>query len=220
MVISPILRGMFGLQTDVEKRQIRLEPHVPADWTSYALHNVHLGDNEADFRFTKAADSITLAIQRKGSGDCWLEFSPAFSLRTQVLSVRLNGKPVSFKLQPNDNDQHLDLRVPLSSGGNTLVIRMKDDFGLTLTNELPHLGSAGGGLRIIDQSWNSSRTELTVNVSGLAGARYELGVWNSSQIAAVEGAALNKFGKLEIEMAKGVPESYTPQKVVIHFRNR
>src|SRR5215469_6592608 len=38
MVISPILRGLFGLQIDAEKHQITLQPHVPADWTSLALH--------------------------------------------------------------------------------------------------------------------------------------------------------------------------------------
>ena len=219
MVISPILRGMFGLQTDVEKRQITLAPHVPADWTFYALHNVHVGDSGIDLRVTKTADSITLETQLTGGGDCWLKFSPAFSLRTQVVSVKFNGKPVAFKMQANNNDQHLDLRIPLGAGANTVVIRMKNDFALTLANDLPHLGSAGTGLRIVDQSWNSSKTELTLNASGLAGTRYEVGVWNSPEVASVEGAALNKFGKLEIEMPKGAPETYMPQKVVIHFRN-
>ena len=218
MVISPILRGMFGLQTDAEKHQITLAPHVPADWTSFAIHNVHVDQTGADFRFSKTADSITLEANRTGSGDCWLDFSPAFSLRTQVLSVKVNGKPVPFKMQANSNDQHLNVRFRLSEGANVLVIHMKNDFGLTLTNELPHLGSASRGLRVINESWDESRTELTLDVSGLSGARYELGIWNSSQVSSVEGAAVSKFGKLEIEIPKGPAESYIHQKVVIHFR--
>ena len=47
MVISPILRGMFGLQTDAEKHQITLAPHVPADWTSFAIQNVRVGGSRA-----------------------------------------------------------------------------------------------------------------------------------------------------------------------------
>ena len=218
MVISPILRGMFGLQTDAEKHQITLVPHVPADWTAFAIHNVRVADTTADFKYSKTADSIALEINRNGSGDCWLQFSPALSLRTHVLSVRANGKPLAFKLEPNNYDQHLELRFALNPGANTLLIRMKDDFGLTLTNELPHLGSAGHGLRVLDDSWNASRTELTLNVSGLAGMHYELGVWNPSQISSVDGATLTKFGKLEIEMPKGTPDSYVPQEIVIHFR--
>ncbi len=218
MVLSPILRGMFGLQTDVEKHQITLAPHVPADWTSFAIHNVRVGESSADIRFSKTADSMTLQINRTGSGECSLEFSPAFSLRTRILNVKVNGAASPFKMEPNSNDQHLKVRLPLQPGRNTLVITMRDDFGLTLTNELPHLGSASQGLRIIDQTWDASRTQLTLDASGRSGTRYELSVWNSSQVLSVEGATLDKFGKLEIEMPKGTPDSYLRQKIVIHFR--
>src|SRR5208282_3675800 len=49
MVISPILRGLFGLQTDAEKRQITLAPHAPAGWTSFGIHNVSVGGTSVDF---------------------------------------------------------------------------------------------------------------------------------------------------------------------------
>jgi hypothetical protein len=218
MVLSPILRGMLGLQTDVEKRQITLAPHVPADWTSFALHNVRVGDAAADFRFSKTADSITLEINRTGSGDCRIEFSPGLSLRTRVLSVTINGKALQFKMHPNSHDQHLDVGFALNTAANTVVIRTRNDFGLALSNELPPLGSASRGLRIIDESWNPARTELTMNVSGLSGTHYELSIWNSSQISSVDGATVTKLGKLLIDMPKGAAESYVPQTIVIHFQ--
>src|SRR5713226_7516927 len=43
MVISPLLRGLFGLQADAQNHQLTLSPHIPADWTSFAVRNVHLG---------------------------------------------------------------------------------------------------------------------------------------------------------------------------------
>ena len=217
MVISPMLRGMFGLQADVEKHEISLAPHVPADWTSFAIHHVRLADTIADFKYSKTADSSTLDITRNGPGDCWLQFSPAFSLRTRVLGVQVNGKPAAFKMQSNSNDQHLNLRVPLSAGSTRLVIRMKNDFGLSLTNELPDLGSASRGLRVTSESWDAGCTQLTLEVSGLAGARYEMGIWNASQISSVDGASVTKFGKLEITMPQGSAESYVPQRIVLHF---
>ena len=97
------------------------------------------------------------------------------------------------------------------------MIRTKNDFGLAVSNELPPLGSASRGLRFVDQSWNPARTELTMNVSGLSGTHYELGIWNSGQISSVEGATVTKFGKLLIDMPKGAADSYVPQKIVIHF---
>ena len=62
----------------------------------------------------------------------------------------------------------------LRAAPNSLVVRVKNDFGLALTNELPPLGSASRGLRIISESWNASKTDLSLEVSGLAGSRYEL----------------------------------------------
>ena len=68
MVISPILRGMFGLQTDVGKHQINFDPHVPADWTSFAIRNVRLGSIPVDFRYRKDGDAIVLETTRSGTG--------------------------------------------------------------------------------------------------------------------------------------------------------
>jgi hypothetical protein len=129
----------------------------------------------------------------------------------------MNGRPVAFKMQPNANDQHLALRVPVNGSSTTLTVRLKNDFGLTLSNALPALGSASRGLRILSESWNVSRSQLTLDVSGRAGGRYELDVWNSPQVSSVEGAVLSKFGKLEIQMPEGAAESYVAQKIVIHL---
>ena len=216
MVVSPILRGMFGLQADAEKHQITFAPHVPPEWTWFAIRNVRVGGVGVDFQYRKTADSVVLETKRTGRGDCWVEFSPAFSLRTQAVSVQMNGRPFPFKMQTNSNDQHLYVRFSVNGAPSTLVIRVKDDFGLSLTNDLPALGSASRGLRVVSESWNASKTEWTLDVSGLAGTRYELGVWNSGQIAWVEGAVLTKAGKLEIQMPQG-SDSYLQQKVVIHF---
>jgi glycogen debranching enzyme len=216
MVVSPVLRGMFGLQTDAEKHVIKLTPHVPANWTSFAIRNVHVGGVGIDFQYRKTVDGMTLEAKRTGVGDCWVEFSPAFSLRAEVVSVQMNGRPLPFKMQPNGNDQHLSARFPISDGTNSLVIRMKNDFGLALSNELPVLGSASRGLRVLSESWNSSKTQLTLEVSGRAGMSYQIDVWNPGEISSVDDAVLTKLGKLDIQMPQGA-DGYVQQKVVIHF---
>jgi hypothetical protein len=217
MVISPILRGLFGMQIDAEKRQILLQPHMPPDWTSAAMHNVRVGDASVNLDYKKTSDTIVLEASPAGKGDCWVEFSPAVSLRATVLGVELNGRPLPFKTQPNANDQHVLVRFPVYGGPNSLVIRVKNDFGLTISSELPPLGSASRGLRLISESWNSGRNQLAMQVSGRAATRYELGVWNGAQISAVDGATLTKAGKLVIQMPGQAPDSYVSQTLTIHF---
>jgi hypothetical protein len=109
------------------------------------------------------------------------------------------------------------VRFPVYGGPNNLVIRLRNEFGLALSNELPPLGSASRGLRILSESWNSAKTQLTLDLSGRSGFRYQLSVWNPGQISTVEGGNLAKSGKLEINMPEADAESYVTQRLVIHF---
>lgn len=217
MVISPILRGMFGLHIDGEKHQVSLQPHLPADWTSAALHNIRVGNVGLDFYYRKTNDTLVLEARRSGSGDCWVEFSPSLSLRTEVLNVELNGLPLKFRTLANANDQHVHVRFQLKNGTNKIVILVKNDFGLTLSNDLPPLGSASRSLRVISESWNPSRTQLTLQVSGRTAMRYQVGVWNAAQISSVEGGTLTRSGKLELQMPQGASEGYVSQTVILRF---
>ncbi len=217
MVVSPMLRGLFGLQADAANHQITLAPHVPADWLSFAVRNVQVGPVSADFQYHKNANSVALDVTRTGTGDCWLEFAPAFSLRTRIVSVEMNGKPLPFHVQTNEEDQHVSIRFPVSAGPNRLVIRTKDDFGLALLNELPPLGSRSHALRVISESWNSTRSQLRVEISGVPSGEYEIGVWNPSQITSVENATLTKQGRIRIEIPSGSGDEYVHRILLIHF---
>jgi hypothetical protein len=209
---------MFGLQTDVQNHVITLAPHVPADWTSFGIRNVHLGGVTVDFQYRKTRDSVTVEANRNGAGDCWVEFSPAFSLRTTIASVEMNGGPLPFKIQPNGEDQHVSMRFPLRGGVNRIVIRVKNDFGLAFENELPALGSTSRGLRVIAESWNPARDQLSLEVSGVPGESYELQVWNPEQIISVDGGVLTKEGKIQVGITAAKGHDYSHQTAVIHFQ--
>lgn len=218
MVISPILRGMFGLQTDAKKSELSFTPHVPANWTSFAIRRVRVGSAAVDFEYHKSVNAIVLETKNTGTGDCWIEFSPALSSRTEVIGVFLDGKSVQFKIEPNANDKHLRVRFRVGSTGTTLSVKLRDDFGLAMPNELPPLGSASRNLRIMAETWNAARTELTLHTSGLAGQKYELDVWNPAQILSAENADVSEPGKLKIQMPEGSAGSYIAKDIVLHFR--
>jgi len=85
---------------------------------------------------------------------------------------------------------------------------------------LPSLGSASSGVRVLSEIWSPSHDQLTLDVSGAAGARYELKVWNAAQIERVEGAELKRKpeGSLLLLQTPGSgPETYAHTKIVIHF---
>lgn len=182
MVVSPVLRGMFGLQFAAESHALRFAPHVPADWKEFAIHRIAAGSDTVDLKFWRTADSITLVADRHGSGEVLLYFSPALSLRAKVFAATLNGRQVPIHLEPHGGDQHLVVEVTLASGTNTLKLNVRDDFGVSYAQELPKLGSAREGLRVLAETWNPEKDQLRLQLSGIPGRKYQLQVSDPDQI--------------------------------------
>ena len=224
MVISPLLRGLFGLQTDAGARRVTLAPHVPADWTWFTLDNVHAGPASLRLAYHKAVGEISLAVTRTGgSGDCSLEFSPAVSLRAQILGAEMNGRRVSFQVKKSDLDQHITVEVPVAAGESTLRIRLRNDFGLSLSPSLPPLGSASQGLRVLSETWTPALDRLTLEISGAQGRQYEVGIWNPAQVVSVEGAELVRTDASSARIKVTMPpssEPYPRATIGIHFTSK
>jgi glycogen debranching enzyme len=221
MVVSPILRGMFGLSSDAKTATLTFAPHVPADWSAFSIHGARAGSARMDLSYTRSADRITLAVNCLRTTPCPIEFSPAVSLRAQVFSVEMNGRPVAFRVAANDEDQHVATHVSASGKSNMLTIRVRNDFGVSYESSLPPVGSPSQGLRMLSESWSSNRDTLTMDIAGVAGGVYELTVWNPSQPATVEGGELlgaaNGSAKVRVRFPPGEPGEYAHGKIVFHF---
>jgi hypothetical protein len=98
---------------------------------------------------------------------------------------------------------------------------MKNDFGLSYNATLPALGESSQGLRILSEVWSTGRETLTVNVEGIAGAVYDLAVWNAQQIRSVDGAKVVEVpGKgtiARVPIAGQNPGSVARENIVFHF---
>jgi len=221
MVISPIVRGLLGLATDASICSITFSPHVPAGWRSFSIDNLHVGAATFALSYQRAPDTIKLEVKRTGSGDCTLDYSPGLSLRTNVVAAELNGRSMTFHANSNESDQHVSVRIPLTQATNTIRLRLKNDFEIGVVNVLPALGSASEDLRIVSEVWNASRTELTLTLSGIAGRRYQMQVWNPSQLNSVNGAKLleprAELGTLIVELPEGDQKSYVRRDVTLVF---
>lgn len=225
MVVSPILRGLFGLAPDAGTGTLSFAPHVPADWASLTIRNVPVGSPKIDLNYAKDLQGITLEAKPSGTSSSnstlTLDFQPAVSLRAKVLGATLNGRPALFHVEPNSVDQHVIVRVPVPAGANTLHIRLKDDFGLAYDSTLTALGSTSEGLRIVSETWSTAHDRLTLAVSGRAGHTYRLFVWNPAQVASVSGAKLSRGpdarGELLVEFPANATEPAAHATISIQF---
>jgi len=222
MVISPILRGMLGIDADAGNHILTFAPHVPADWKSFSVDNLRVGSTTIAISYQRTPGLITAEVKRSGAGDCVLDLSPAVSLRTSVASAEINGRNAAFKLVPGKTDQHLTVSIPLTQPLTTIRVKLKDDFDVSVANVLPALGSASVGLRVLSQTWSPDHTRMVLSLSGIAGRQYELSVWNPSQIASVTGGKLVDShadqASLSVEFPAGSGGSdYVQQDVSLNF---
>jgi GH15 family glucan-1,4-alpha-glucosidase len=223
MVVSPILRGMLGLETDAQNHRLSFSPHLPAEWNSFAVDNIRVGTVTASIHCTREPGLITMEVKRSGADKLNVALSPAISLRSTVTVVELNGRSLSHHVEANASDQHVSLRFVATEATSTVRIHLKNDFAVSFANALPALGSASEGLRALSESWNATRTQLTLALAGFAGRTYELAVWNPSQIASVEGGKLVNAAsepKLMVEFPTATPASHIHRELVIKFAGK
>jgi hypothetical protein len=121
-------------------------------------------------------------------------------------------------MERNREDQHVSVRFPINAGSSTLHIHLRNDFGYSISSNLPPLGERSQGLRVVSESWDPKDESLTVEVEALPGKPYDFILRESNQIATVEGAKLSTDGEKRMRVQlTGTGSSYVHGKIVIHF---
>jgi hypothetical protein len=69
MVISPILRGMFGLQWDTSRHELSVSPHLPADWSTAAIHRLPFGSARVDLTMRREGQTLVIAASGPGAAE-------------------------------------------------------------------------------------------------------------------------------------------------------
>jgi glycogen debranching enzyme len=221
MVVAPVLKGLFGLKADAAAHTLRLAPTLPANWNSFSLKNVRVGNAAVDFKFQRTEDEVTLEVQRSGGGELSIEFAPTLSLRAQVISASLNGKAIPFRMLPNDSDQHLQVRFSVA-GPSVLRVRLKDDFAITYTPHLPLPGARSEGLRIVSEEWSSAKDQLTLQLEGVPRKTYELELFGGKEMGKVDGGEFVKErGREQISVTMPAGDALAvKQTLALHFEAR
>jgi hypothetical protein len=66
MVITPAVRGLFGISINAQTKTITVNPHLPASWDHAEIRNLHVGDETVDLSFVQTNSEVL--IREKASG--------------------------------------------------------------------------------------------------------------------------------------------------------
>lgn len=72
MVVTPTLRGMFGLEWDAVAHQISITPQLPAQWNEVKLSGVPVGDTRAGIEFRRERTALAVHLTAEGANNITL----------------------------------------------------------------------------------------------------------------------------------------------------
>ncbi|HWC15674.1 MAG TPA: amylo-alpha-1,6-glucosidase [Terriglobales bacterium] len=227
MVLSPMVRGLLGISVDEARKSIRIAPHIPADWNSFALENLSACGGKYDIAFRRTEGSLWFNVAGD-QNECTLEFSVAVSKHANVSGAGLRNRKLAYKVEQTTHDQHVNVQLQAPRDisriadqvWQTLQINVTGDFGLAADADLPPLGSESSNLKIFHEDWSADRRQLTVKLSGVNGRKYDLRAYGA-KIASVNGGELKQSANgnqvIEIVIPQNDNPKYVEREITIRF---
>jgi glycogen debranching enzyme len=93
MVLVPAVRGLFGVSVDALNGTVTVNPHLPAQWPTAALHNLQVGADSVDLKFDRRGQVMRVSLIPKRS-------AAAIRLTSNVEGSKTlsNGREISVPL--------------------------------------------------------------------------------------------------------------------------
>lgn len=95
MVLTPLIRGLLGIDVDAPESRLTLAPHLPPDWDSVRVEHIPFASGTVDVSIKRTAESAEGAedISRPRSGT-------RMALRAEVSQHGLDGLPIEIVFSP------------------------------------------------------------------------------------------------------------------------
>jgi glycogen debranching enzyme len=64
MVITPVMRGLFGIDVDGVQHTLTVTPHLPADWGQAAVDRLRVGDSVVNLLYKREGRAMVVQVQQ------------------------------------------------------------------------------------------------------------------------------------------------------------
>ena len=181
MVLTPLVRGLLGVDVDMPARRVTIAPHLPPEWDSLRVEHVLAGFERLSVAIRREPGRITATVAREGRDEggvaaaLEIVFSPALPL----------GATTSAERSATPGDVHATVRGTLLSTPLTLSVAYAGGWSIDPPAMRPAIGDRSAAPRVLSERMEGGR--YVVALEGLAGRGYRFRVRAPS--AAVIAAA-------------------------------
>jgi glycogen debranching enzyme len=217
MVVSPVLRGMLGLETSEAGRTLRFAPQLPAGWNELEVKNIRAGDSVFGLRLKRTPGKTTIAVSRKSGTVSNLVLAPAFPLDAALKKVTADGRKIAFQLKAQGDIQRAEVRLDLANSPVEIAFDYAEGTDVYRTPPLPAAGAESGGLRIIRSE--ARKDGLFLILEGRGGQSYDLFVRSPRNFKEIEGVKLLTEGERRLRISFAGPgNDYVRREILLPFK--
>jgi len=192
----PMISGMLGIETDALNNRITFAPKIPADWKFLTVNNVSIGGTILNIEYKIEKGKKLLTVNKIKGNDVEFTFEPDLAPGSDVNGVSVNGKENKFETV--DNGQAVTVKTVFKvSKKNEVIVNHTPVPEIFIIPQVTPIGAINEGLKVISQK--SEGKTLKIEVEGIPGKEYELGIENSSSAGKISGAVI-KNNKLIISI--------------------
>ena len=209
MVVTPLVRGLLGIEPLDGGARLRLAPQLPADWDRVTVQRIGVKDGRVDVEITRGAGVLAIAIEgRDAAALPALIVAPALPLDAEIDRVIVDGRAVRPTITRTGDVQFAEVTIPDRGGSDVYA---------------PASGTRAGarseGVRVLRS--RADARALRLLVEGRGGRSYDLFLRTPRQPGAVEGATLVRDGARDpiVRVSfDGADNGYSRREVVVSFR--
>jgi glycogen debranching enzyme len=165
MVVSPVLRGMFGLEWDAQHHSLTLNPHLPADWDRAIIRSLPFGDRKITLSFVRNGQRLTVEETGSTSSNLILH-SPiagtrmighAMYIPLPAVEVAIKQKLPAFGSSTSQlkivneihGDRSLTLTLAAQASSRQIFVLRENVPGLNVHSDTAKIEATKNGLRTV-----------------------------------------------------------------------
>src|SRR5205085_2872184 len=129
MLLTPLLRGLLGIDVDAPDHRLTLAPHLPPDWDSIGVHNIPFGSSVVSLALRRTAEGIRAHLVHRGGSPIDVIFSPALPLGARTIAPTTSTTGDVHAIVRGLLRDSLSLVVPYSGGWSIVPPRNEVAIG-------------------------------------------------------------------------------------------
>jgi glycogen debranching enzyme len=190
MVVTPLLRGLLGIEVTEGGGVLRFSPQLPANWNSVTVRNVRAGKAVFDFilKRTEGRQAITITrreLEKEPHGArrryTQLQLAPAFPQDVRIRKVTVNGRVTNATSKQLGDRRFIEFAADNTLVTNEVVITYDEGTDLYIEPEALRPGASNEGLRILRSEADEEGLHLTLE--GIGGRTYSIGLIGPVRLA-------------------------------------